>query len=510
MDELTNDPINEGMDETFTEPISDNTAEIPVDAAQDAPADENRPVNPRRRKKTKLQIFKETQLPLIILAVTAVLLLIFIFGSIGRAVNKFKAERDASIAASESIAQRDAAYAAEVERLLKTAEQQAAGYDYLGAIATIDSFSGDIAAYEQLMTKRAEYQELQRSVQEWSNPNDVTNLSFHPLIADPSVAFANNIYGGTDGSYNENFITVNEFSAILEQLYANGYMLVELEDFIGTTKGADGSITYEAQSVYLPAGKKPLMITQTHCNYYNYMADSDEDGEIDAGGSGFASKLIIGADGKLANEMIAADGSTVTGAYDLVPILEAFIEAHPDFSYGGARATLAFTGYDGLFGYRTSALNKENMEEADYNAELQAATTVLSALRSKGYHLACNTYQNRAYGEMDNDSIQEDLNAWANEVTPLLGSVDTLVYASDSDILDDTGAYSSDTYELLKAAGFKYFIGFCDSGSRWVHVGGDYVRQGRIMVTGYNLNANSTWFSGMFDTATVIDSARPE
>ena len=49
------------------------------------------------------------------------------------------------------------------------------------------------------------------------------------------------------------------------------------------------------------------------------------------------------------------DGSISVGAYDLVPLLDEFIEEHPDFSYRGAKAVLAFTGYNGILGYRTAA-----------------------------------------------------------------------------------------------------------------------------------------------------------
>ena len=35
-------------------------------------------------------------------------------------------------------------------------------------------------------------------------------------------------------------------------------------------------------------------------------------------------------------------------------VLEDFIETHPDFSYQGSKGILAFTGYDGILGYRTS------------------------------------------------------------------------------------------------------------------------------------------------------------
>ena len=68
----------------------------------------NRPVNPRRRKRTKLQIFKEAYLPLIIIALALILIIVFIAGSITRAVQKAKAEKAASIAASSSLAEEEA------------------------------------------------------------------------------------------------------------------------------------------------------------------------------------------------------------------------------------------------------------------------------------------------------------------------------------------------------------------------------------------------------------------
>lgn len=500
MDEMNFDNIGENIIGNTEQPSGEPAAENTLDNTSKIP----RPANPRRRKKSQLQIFKESYLPLIIAGVALLLIVIFIIGSIVRAVKKHNVEKEASIAASSSLAAEQAALEAEAQQLLSIAAQQAAGYDFAGAIATIDSFSGDIAAYEELMTKRAEYTEAQRTLTAWTDPSDVTNLSFHPLVADPALAYADEEWSG---SYEENFVTVTEFQNILQQLYDNGYMLVSLDDFITTTTLADGTVSYEAKTLYLPTGKKPLMITQTHCNYYTYMVDSDEDGFADAGGSGFASRLVVGSDGKLTNEMIDAQGNTVTGAYDLVPILDAFIETHPDFSFSGAKATLAFTGYDGIFGYRTSSSAKETLDEAAYNAELQGAATVINALRSSGYTFACYTYNNIGYGESTSDVIQEDLTNWANEVAPLVGSTDIMVYAQGSDIAD-SGAYSGELYEVLKAAGYKYFLGFCTDGNGWVFTDVGYARQGRIPVTGGNLINNPTWFAGMFDTDTVLDAAR--
>ena len=49
--------------------------------------------------------------------------------------------------------------------------------------------------------------------------------------------------------------------------------------------------------------------------------------------------------------MLLDDGDI--GDYDVVPRMDSFIREHPDFSYHNARGTVALTGYNGVFGYRT-------------------------------------------------------------------------------------------------------------------------------------------------------------
>ena len=54
--------------------------------------------------------------------------------------------------------------------------------------------------------------------------------------------------------------------------------------------------------------------------------------------------MVVNEEGKPVCEYIQADGTRVTGAYDIVPLLDAFIEQHPDASYRGAKGTIALTG----------------------------------------------------------------------------------------------------------------------------------------------------------------------
>lgn len=432
--------------------------------------------------------------------------IIFAIGSINRSNEKREQERLESIAAEESLAAQRVLYEQEAAQLMVEADALAKVYDYEGAIATLDKFTGNIYDFNDLLSRRDGYVQAMDSLVAWNDPGQIVNLGFHLLIADGKKAFSDDIYSST---YRWNFITTKEFSGILAELYDNGYVLVSLDDIVQMTVNTDGSISYSAGTVYLPEGKKPIMISQTQVNYFTYMTDGNDDGLPDKNGDGFASRLVLDRNGKLTCEMVNSSGDTVTGAYDLVPILEEFIASHPDFSYKGARATLAVCGYDGLFGYRTDPETATKIGEDFYQEQLAQVPAVIQALKDAGYILACNTYDNIAYGTKELADIQEDLVSWKNEVTPIMGQLNILAYAKNSDIAAHDEPYEGEKFDALKNAGFSFFMGFCDEGQQsWIEIHDTYVRQGRLMVLGSNLKNNGSMFEGIFDADEVIDGNR--
>ena len=142
-----------------------------------------------------------------------------------------------------------------------------------------------------------------------------------------------------------------------------------------------------------------------------------------------------------------------------------------------------------------------------YNQEIENAKKIAQALRDDGYRIACYTYSNTGYGEISFAQMQNDLNSWTNEVVPILGNLDMLVYAQLTDITTD-GIYSGEKYEALKELGFRYFLGFCNDGQPWTTVANEYVRQGRILVTGSALAYHANWFNNLFDASSVLDTTR--
>ncbi len=457
----------------------------------------NRPAPQRRRKPSPIQIFKERYLPLIILGVAAVLIIVIIAGSITRAVQRKQIAKEASIAASEEAARLHQEY----QDILAKAEALVVEYNYPEAIALIDGFSGDIADYPELVQKREEYVAADAALVTWNDPGIITNLSFQMLVVDSVRAFGDDEYGN---SIRKNYITTVEFSNILEQLYANGYILINPSDFTTTVINDNGDEIFTTKDLRLPAGKIPIILTQTNVNYDLYLTDGDDDGYPDKDGSGYASRLVLDSDGGIACEYVDGNGQTLTGNYDLIPILEDFVAEHPDFSYKGAKAVIALTGHEGLFGYRTSAEHREFYGEEVYQQEVAGAKAMAQALIDSGYELAYYTYSNSAYGNKSSEYIRNDLDLWAAEVTPIIGEVDTIVFAQKSDITEGL-IYMGDKHAVLQDAGFDYYLGFCNDGEPWAIVVDDYIRQGRILVSGSALNNNEEWFTYLFDADAVLD-----
>lgn len=402
--------------------------------------------------------FKDDVLPVLIGGAALVVCMVFIGCSLSRNFNS-EERKQAALEASIAKAEAEAAAAAEITNTLKTAAVQAAGYDYQAAINTLDAYKTDNRGLTEEMTAaRAQYAEAVNNLVIWDDPTAIPNLSFHVLIADPNRAYADSLAS----AYKTNFVTTEQFSDILDQLYANGYVLVNLDSCL--TENAEGSAT--VQPIYLPEGKKPIMITETLVNYFAYMVDGDKDGTPDKGGAGFANKLVI-EDGKVTANFVDAEGNQMNGSYDLVPILGSFIEDHPDFSYRGAKAILAVTGEEGVFGWR-------NVSEAK---------DVVEALRADGYQIACNSYGNINYGASSIDAVKADLSNWDKDVKAVLGDIDILVLARGGEI-----SATSSQFKTVREAGFNYIL---DAGTTGTALQDGCFYQNRIMVLGSNLGSNA-------------------
>lgn len=479
-------------------PIFANLIRLYIPSQQEIQARMESTEGRRRRKPSKQQIFKEYYLPTIIAGLSVVLILSFVIGALSNAIDtaqqKHQAEMDK--AQQESIAAEQ--LATEGVKLLEKAETLAKGYDYDKAIQVLDSYAGEMS--QEMTLKRAEYVNAKSSLVEHQDPTLIPNLSFHVLIADLPRAMADDEFGG---SYNRNFVSTGEFEKILNQLYLNNYVLVNFDSFVGSSSLDGSSEVYDEVSIWLPEGKKPVMITETMVNYFAYMVDPDKDFVPDSKGGGFAHRLVVDESGNIKAEFVDENNVTQVGNYDLVPILEDFIAQHPDFSYRGARATLAVCGHEGIFGYRIQSEVQAKKGVDFYNEQVVGATKVVEALRNKGYRLASYSFENKDYSNISADQVNQDIQKWKSQIAPVIGEIDTIVFARGTDIGDYTGG----KFEVLHSAGFRFMVKSGDT--PYTEINNTYVRQTRLMVTGENMVSKASMFTtpGLFDPNTVLDLA---
>ena len=396
----------------------------------------------------------------------------------------------------------------EIQTLIEEADFIAAGYDYEKAISMLES--SEFYEDSPIMQDRVkQYQTQDGQLVVYSQPENITHVFFHSLIVDTARAFD----GDEDqNGYNMYMTTVDEFKAILEQMYQRGYVLISPYDMAYEVTDETGTY-FRYGEIRLPAGKTPFIMSQDDLNYYSYMIGTGSGINetpifADTNGDGFAHKIVIGQDGFPTCEYMDADGNVSTGDYDLVPVLERFIQDHPDFSYHGARAILGVTGYEGVFGYRTKPSYETELGAERYAAEVQAAKDVAQCLREHGWVLASHSYGHPAYGNINAQRVDRDSTKWENTVQTVIGETDVILYPHGSDIAG-VGKYSTsnDKFNLLYEDGYRYF--FNVDSRTWNQLGPNYFRGGRRNLDGYRMYHNPDLVSDLFDANTVLDRHRP-
>lgn len=401
------------------------------------------------------------------------------------------------------------------DSILQEANFLAMGYDYDGAIEKIKSFQG----YENIpeMTEAIKIYETNKAECVPVNISEITHVFYHTLVVDPTKAFANQETDPQAVGNNQWMTTIDEFNKITQTMYDNGYVLVDLHDIAEETVDENGVSHFKEGTIMLPPGKKAFVLSLDDLSYYHSYD-----------GYGYASKMVVDENGKPKCEYIQEDGTTVVGDYDAVPLLDKFIEEHPDAAYKGARGTIALTGYNGVLGYRTdisyqtvpddiNADKKKWLEEhPDFNLETERANAkkVADAMKAEGWKFASHTWGHLKVGNISFDRLQVDTTKWKENVEPVVGPVDTIIFAHGQDLAGWPEGYvaGNEKFEYLKQQGFNYFCNV-DSMQYGVQIRDNYVRQSRRNLDGFRIYFNSigeeNTLSDLFNAADIIDPQRP-
>lgn len=214
-----------------------------------------------------------------------------------------------------------------------------------------------------------------------------------------------------------------------------------------------------------------MILSQDDVSYYEYMDDS-----------GFPSKLVVEKQGTIKN-IYKENRKETIGDYDVVPLIDSFIKKHPDFSYQGAKGTLALTGYDGVLGYRTS--KSKYGDNKNTNNEIEKAQKVAKQLKKNGWSFASHTWGHINMTQSSLPNIQKDNELWQKEVAPILGTTPILIYPFGADISDGTPYDENNMkFKYLENQGFRIFCNVDASIHSWGQLGENYYRNARINIDG--------------------------
>ncbi|MDO5344399.1 MAG: hypothetical protein Q4E91_01485 [Lachnospiraceae bacterium] len=364
---------------------------------------------------------------------------------------------------------------------LDAAAALAEGYYYEEAAAVLQAITGDDAEDERVAAAISEYQAAQESLTAYEG--DIPHLCFPGLIEDTMRAF-----DGDDMSYtySSSMVTVKEFRAMLQSLYENNYVLVDIHSIAGNDTDARGVTTVEQKELLLPPGKKPIIISQDNLNYSGIK-----------NGDGIATKLVLDDEGNVKALYTDEGGHDLKGDYDLIPILDAFVEEHPDFSLRGAKGIVSVSAFEGVFGYPV-----EDSAVLNYEDNRAAVQKIATRLKETGWSIACAGYDRSYMNEMTVDRLKSDIQQWMEEVGTLVGETDILFYPYGAEV-----AYPSDQLDYLLDSGFVYLCGLWADTDFWELRDG-YMRQTRRFIDGYTLENVPQYFTNFFDVSQLLDSDR--
>ena len=391
---------------------------------------------------------------------------------------------------------------ATLQEYLSQAEALAQGYNFEEAISVLNQIPLAQARDQRVSDARERYEKGDSNLVNWVD-GDIPHLCFPTLIYDTTMAF-----DGDDraSDYNTTMVTCDEFSAILQSLYDSGYILIDIHTIAEMVTDERGTSSMEEQKLKLPEGKRPIILSQDNVNYSNVR-----------NGDGIATKLVLDQDGKVKAQYTDSEGHDVAGDYDFIPILDSFIEKHPDFSFRGARGIVSVSGSEGVFGYRISSAAEEGSAEEGavqgQDASIQSAggsaanqddtvSAIASALRAEGWSIACAGWSHNYMNDMSLESFSAEIDNWLKYVGSLTGPADILFYPYGAEV-----EYPGEKLNYLLDHGFHYLCGLWGD-TDFREMGDLYMRMTRRFVDGYTLINAPVYFTSFFDASAVRDDDR--
>lgn len=311
----------------------------------------------------------------------------------------------------------------------------------------------------------------------------IKHIFFHPLIAYPERAFDGD---SSSKGYDEWFVTVKEFKSIIESVYKKGYILVDINSIYKKTV-INGKVSVKMNDLYLPKGKQPLIISIDDLNYYDYMIRN-----------GNVFKLVLDGKGEIATYSTKPDGTAnISRENEIIPLLDTFVNEHPDFSFDGAKGCIALTGFQGILGYRTNLT-----ASPAYDKDKKDALAVVKRLKETGWSFASHSYGHINLPDVSYERVIKDSDKWEREVEPLIGQTNIFIYPYGGAVKE-----SDIKFKYLQSKGF---VIFCGVGPTYLKRNYSDIIMDRLHIDGVALKTQRNKYLDLFDASKIVDSVRPK
>jgi len=326
----------------------------------------------------------------------------------------------------------------------------------------------------------------------------VEHLFFHPVITYPEMAFDGD---SQEQGLDDYMVTLSEYEKILQSLYDKNYIMVNINDVWSEYTNDSGQQRMKRNTLMLPEGKIPIVLSFDDVNYYTYMIEN-----------GMTHRLMLGRDGEIWSYGLDPEGNVVVSQdLDTITVLDKFVKEHPDFSHNGAKGMLNLTGYQGILGYRTQTeKGKDSPEfEANRQNEIARVKPIIQKLKDTGWYFASHSFSHLSFEKASYDRAVADAERWFAEVGSLIGETQVLVYPYggrlDGGDFKTTGA----AFKYYQSKGFRIFASVGNESFSYIKPDINAVICDRMHSDGYTLRRERERYSKFYDAAEVWDDARP-
>ncbi|MDR1217292.1 MAG: polysaccharide deacetylase family protein, partial [Oscillospiraceae bacterium] len=221
---------------------------------------------------------------------------------------------------------------------------------------------------------------------------------------------------------------------------------------------------------------------------------------------------IVGYDGEIYSYGLDPDGKEVfSQELDAVPILDKFVEEHPDFSLGGVKGCIALTGYNGILGYRTQTDKDDTSPEfeAARQQEIVFVKPVVERLKETGWYFASHTWGHINLEKYSLTSVKADSQRWQDEVEPLIGPTKLLIYPHGGRPDGGDQVQTGEAFRYYHSLGFRVFASVGIEPFSKIKTDISAVICDRMHADGSTLRHSRERYLKFYDATDVFDPRRP-